>query len=70
MSKVQITSGNIRQKERMEGDRGGGGRSEQVFRREVTGRAALIGGSAGSSNMSRHLLTLLSRKLEYNNCAI
>ena len=35
LSKVQVTSGSIRQKERMAGDRGGGGRSEQVFRREV-----------------------------------
>ena len=39
----------------------------------TTGRVVLIVGSAGSGNMSRHLLTLLSRKLtdfEYNNCAI
>ena len=35
LSKVQITSGNRRQKERRAGDRGGGGRSKQVFRCEV-----------------------------------
>ena len=35
LSKVQMTSVDKRQKERMAGDRGGGGRSKQVFRHKV-----------------------------------